>query len=111
MIRVTILSDRRTEDSRHSLGDGPAFFCEKVFRFVRYAASPQRNCPPMRAGRLSRQGGIEGSPDRRLLPLQNFVDGDFTAFINADHFVDRLESGQRDIHDVVSRCHHYVDRR
>ena len=48
---------------------------------------------------------------RRLLPLQNFVDCGFAAFVDVDDFVDRLETGQRDIHDVVPRSQHNVDWR
>ena len=41
--------------------------------------------------------------ESQLLPLQNFVDRGLAAFVDADDFVHRLETGQRDIHDVVPR--------
>src|SRR3982074_2937048 len=47
----------------------------------------------------------------RLLPLKNFVDCGFAASVDADNFVDRLETGHCYIHDVVSRSQHDVNRR
>src|SRR5208282_3484899 len=52
-----------------------------------------------------------GSPNRRLLPLENFVDCGLAAFVDANDSVDRLETGHRDIHDVVPRSEHDVDWR
>ena len=45
------------------------------------------------------------------MPLKNFVDCGLAASVNTDDFVDRLETGERDIHDVVPRSQHDVDRR
>lgn len=46
-----------------------------------------------------------------LLPLKNFVDCGLAASVDADNLVDRLETGERDIHDVVPRSQHDVDWR
>src|SRR3981081_2975805 len=49
--------------------------------------------------------------DSPLLPLKNFVDCGLAASVHVDNFVDRLETGHRDIHDVVPRSQHDVDWR
>jgi len=46
-----------------------------------------------------------------LLPLKNFVDCSLAALVDADHFVDRLETSKRDIHDVIPRSQHDFDGR
>src|SRR5208337_5129686 len=57
------------------------------------------------------RSATRGSPNRRLLPLENFVDCGLAAFVDANDSVDRLETGHRDIHDVVPRSEHDVDWR
>src|SRR3981081_664118 len=49
--------------------------------------------------------------ESRLLPFKNFVDCGLAASVDADNFVDRLETGHCYIHDVVPRSQHDLNRR
>jgi len=58
-----------------------------------------------------RREELQGFGLRPLLPLENLVDGGLAALVDADDFVDRLETGQRDVHDVIPRTQHDIDWR
>jgi hypothetical protein len=45
----------------------------------------------------------------RLLALQRLVDYDLAVFFHRDDLVHRLETGQGNVDDIISRSHHDVD--
>jgi hypothetical protein len=45
-----------------------------------------------------------------LLPLHDFIDHNFAAFVDADHFVDGRVAGHRDVDNVVAGIEHHFHR-